>query len=248
MKTLTTLLTTGAMIAMIGCNPSTSGGPGTATSDSEKPRMGQTDNTFRLSAPQTATKLVQGDTLTFSVGIDRGAAFNQEVRLMFDDIPQGLSINPNKPVIRNSDEKADVTVTASDTAAVGEYTLRISGRPGDTGSDATTEMKVSISAREARSVSSVGTEQWEHERDAYVEEMRTELAALNARYYELQDRANDARGPEKVELERQLAQAELSLDAASRNLDEIANASHGRWATMKNGFSDAMQDLKSMFK
>lgn len=247
MKILMALMTTGAMFAMSACDQGTAGGPGTATPDSEKPTMGQTDNTFTLSAPMMATKLAQGDTLTFSVEIDRGEDFNQDVNLMFDDVPTGLSIAPNKPVIRSSDGKADVTITASDTATVGEYTLRISGRPDNTGSDATTEMKIEISERDVQNVSADESEQWQQERAEYIEEMREELAAMDAQYLELQERAADAQGPAKVALERQLAEAESSLDAASENLDEMENASPGRWETMKSGFSDAMRDLKSMF-
>lgn len=243
MKILTTLLASGAIVALAACNPSTTGGPGTAASDSEKPTLGQTDNTFTLNSPMMATKLEQGETLTFSIDIDRGEDFNQDVTLVFDDVPAGLSITPKNPVIRSIDEKADVTITASDTASVGEFTLRIAGRP-ETGSEAATEMKVEISERDSQSASA---EAWQKDRDDYVAAMREELAALEVQLQDLENRAADARGAEKEELDRQLAQAEERLDEASRSLDEMEDASPDRWETMKLRFADAMQDLKRMF-
>lgn len=59
MRTRAALILGCVAIAVYGCSPSTPGGPGTALPESEKPMIGQTENTFTLDPPMMATKLEQ---------------------------------------------------------------------------------------------------------------------------------------------------------------------------------------------
>lgn len=71
MRTRAALILGCVAIAVYGCSPSTPGGPGTALPESEKPMIGQTENTFTLDPPMMATKLEQGGKETVSISEDR---------------------------------------------------------------------------------------------------------------------------------------------------------------------------------
>lgn len=248
MRISTGLLMTGALIALCGCNQGAPGGPGTASPDSTKPMMGEADNTFALDLPMLSTKLDQGDTTTISVGIKRGTNFDQDVSLRFDDVPTGVSIMPDAPTIRRMDEKADITIVASDNASVGDFAVRIVGHP-DSGSDATAELALSIGEREMPVAADIDSDDALSERDAYIVEMRAELDALNAKYEALVTRAASVEGDERAELEKKVAEARQKLDAAEADLEEVKNnPASDRWEKVKDGWKNAMDDLKGMFE
>lgn len=137
------LLMAAAFIALCGCNQSTPGGPGTTAPESEQPMLGQADNTFTLDVPALATALEQGETEQTSISIDRGDNFAQDVTITFSDLPAGVSIMPNTPKIQKSEDKVEITVSATPTAAVGDYTVKVTGSPA-TGANAVAEMKITV--------------------------------------------------------------------------------------------------------
>lgn len=150
MKMLHALFLCGAALALYGCDQGTNtpGGPGTAIPDSEKPLLGETANTFTLDVPMIATSVKQGEMDTVSIGIDRGTNFDQDVALTLSDVPPGVTIDPASPVLSRTEETEELTVRAAPDAALGDFIVKISGRP-DTGASANAELKLSIGEGDA---------------------------------------------------------------------------------------------------
>jgi len=148
MKSIIALTCGAALIVLAGCNSGTPGGPGANkttdnTTTSNKPIVGHAEDTFTLDMPNLSTKLKQGEAKTVSIGIKRGKNFDQDVKLTFDKVPEGVTIEPADPMIPHGDKEIKVTVKASDTAAVGDFTVKALGHP-NTGPDATNEFKITI--------------------------------------------------------------------------------------------------------
>ena len=129
----------------VGCNKGgTAGGPGASnTSNQQGPRVGAADDTFSLKVPTLATKVKQTESQVVSIGIDRGKNFAQDVALKFENLPEGVTIDPAAPTLKSSDTEAKVTVKASDMAAVGDFTVKAVGHPAK-GADAANELKIAV--------------------------------------------------------------------------------------------------------
>jgi len=174
MKALAATLTAASIILISGCDTGTPGGPAvdrtttpmndreittptpaetetrpeTDTSvlqETSRAIVGPSDGTFTLDVPNLATTLKQGESKATSIEINRGDNMNQDVTLEFANVPPGVTVEPAQPVIKNGETEADVMITASADAAVGDYTIRVNGSPA-TGADATNEFKISIEA------------------------------------------------------------------------------------------------------
>ena len=148
MKSLCVGLLVAALAISTGCDgKSTSGGPGaTNTSGNKKPQVGQSENSFKLSPPKLATRLKQGEAKDDTIGIDRGKNFDQDVTLKFEGLPKGVTIDPASPTIKHGDKEAKVTVKAAGDAAVGDFTVKVVGKPND-GPEAANELKLTISQK-----------------------------------------------------------------------------------------------------
>src|SRR5262245_26023667 len=116
MKSLCVGLLVAAVAIFTGCNfKSTSGGPGaTDSSSNSKPQFGQPENSFKLSPPNLATRLKQGENKEVTISINRGKNFDQDVTLKFEGLPDGVTIDPSSPTIKHGDKEAKVTVKAAD--------------------------------------------------------------------------------------------------------------------------------------
>lgn len=131
--------------------PSTETTASTPAATTEKPALGtdanpiagDPENTFRLSTPTLATHLKQGEKKVVAIGISRAKNFDQDVTVKFTDVPKGVSIEPEEPVIKHGEKDVKVNVSAGDDAAVNDFTIKIIGHP-DTGPDATNELKLTI--------------------------------------------------------------------------------------------------------
>jgi hypothetical protein len=140
------LLTT-ALVALIGCNQGTPGGPGVTTNPPHKPpAYGEADNTFNLSVPRMSTTLHQGETKDVPIGIERGKNFDGDVTLEFADGPQGVTLDSANPVIKHGDTEAKVTLRATDDASLGDFTVKVTGHP-EKGADATSEFKITVAKK-----------------------------------------------------------------------------------------------------
>src|SRR4051812_44745360 len=131
------------MLTFVGCATGTSGGPGAMESD-RNPIVGQADETFQLS--MTETILRQGETKSISITIKRALNFEEDVTLRFPDLPKGLSIDKANPLIRHGDVEARFALTATDDAALGDFSLKVTGHPTK-GTDATNKFNVTVNQK-----------------------------------------------------------------------------------------------------
>jgi uncharacterized membrane protein len=148
MKKLLTVAVLALPLA-IGCdNQTTPGGPGATrpTSTTKAPMVGQAEDTFKLSAPTLSTHVTQGESKTATIGINRGKNFDQDVTLKFGELPKGVTIAPSNVVIKHGDKDAQVTITAAADAAIGDFTVPITGTPNK-GAVGSTDMKVTVAKK-----------------------------------------------------------------------------------------------------
>ncbi len=145
MKKLIPILLMGLMLSTAGCDmdKGKSGGPGAALPDSEQATIGQTDNAFSLDAPMTSTNIGQGEVKEIALGIDRGTNFDQDVKLAFSDVPAGLTITPASASLGKEDTEAKLSLSAAPDAAIGDFTIKVTGHPG-MGENAVTDLKVTV--------------------------------------------------------------------------------------------------------
>lgn len=247
MKKSMTILAISAALALYGCDTGTTGGPGTTTPESEKPMMGQTDDTFSLDLPMMSASVEQGEQETVSIGINRGTNFAQDVSLKFSNIPPGIHIQPEVPVIARTDEEVELLIHASEEAAVGDFTVQISGHP-ERGDDATAELSITVSKREMDAAAEVQMDQDRSDRDEEIARMRAELDALQAKYEDLEERASETTDDTREALNEKVADAKVKLEEAEENLEDARDASPDRWAKVKDGFRGAADELKGMFE
>jgi hypothetical protein len=126
--------------------------PAVTDSDAEKPAAPGTDanpiagdpeNTFRLDSPNLGVSIKQGETKVVSMGISRSTNFDQDVTLMFSDLPKGITVEPAEPMIKHGEKEVKFNVTAANDAAVNDFVIKVIGHP-TTGKDATNELKLSV--------------------------------------------------------------------------------------------------------
>jgi hypothetical protein len=153
MKNLHVGLVAMALVALNGCSQGTPGGPGAATTPSkpaattaQKPVIGMAEETFTLSVPTLSTHLTQGETKNASIGVTRGKNFDEDVTLKFDGVPKGITIDPASHIIKHGDTEAKLSFEAADDAALGEFTVKVTGHPTK-GADAKTEFKLTIAKK-----------------------------------------------------------------------------------------------------
>jgi uncharacterized membrane protein len=146
MKTQIVALLVAALVVCTGCNKGTPGGPGATNPNAKKPVVGQSDDTFTLSVPTLSTTLKQGETKTIAIGIKRGKNLDDDVTLKFADVPTGLTIEPASPAIKHGDTEAKLTLKAADNAALGDFTIKVTGHPTK-GADASNEFKLTVAKK-----------------------------------------------------------------------------------------------------
>jgi hypothetical protein len=139
------------LVTVIGCNQGTPGGPGAtgsppSTVTTQKPALGPSDETFNLSVPVLATQVKQGESKVASISVSRGKNFDEDVTLSFGQLPQGVTIEPAKPVIMHGETEAKITFQAADDAAIGSFTVGVTGHP-TRGADAKTNLNLSVAGK-----------------------------------------------------------------------------------------------------
>jgi len=146
----------GALVATaVGCTQQTPGGPGVAnpapssgatSTSANRPTYSDSADTFSLSVPTLATRVTQGESKTAKIGLSRGSKFREDVTLRFENVPQGISIDPLSPSIASGESDAAVNITADADAAAGDFSIKVIGHP-TTGADATSELKLVVSQK-----------------------------------------------------------------------------------------------------
>lgn len=134
MKILIAFFMIAGMIAVSGCWSKSSNQGGIVS----------VDESFSMTVPSSVT-VKQGDEANIDVFLNRGAFFKRDVQL--DLKANGISLSPTSILVRASD-KPDVKihVTASKTAAIGEYRVAVLGTPS-TGQPASTVFIVKVIAQ-----------------------------------------------------------------------------------------------------
>jgi len=151
MKTLFAASLVMALAAATGCNrDGTQGGPGTTNPDKSS------ENTFSLSVPSNvplmSTSLKQGGTTKVVIGIKRGKSFDQDVALKFEGLPTGVTIDQAGAQITHDKSEANLTLTAMDDAALGDFEIKVIGHPAS-GGDAINTFKITVDKKESFTVS-----------------------------------------------------------------------------------------------
>jgi len=99
-------------------------------------------DSFTLGLPRQAT-LKQGETQTVSISITRAKNFDQDVGLAFGHMPTGITLEPASPVIKHGDANAQITLTAADDAALGNFDIKVTGHPAK-GAEASHDLKLVV--------------------------------------------------------------------------------------------------------
>lgn len=108
------------------------------------PIAGDPENTFRLDAPNLATTVKQGETKVVTIGVARSKNFDQDVTLMFEGMPEGVTIVPAEPMIKHGEKEVKLNISAAADAAVNDFTIKVIGHPA-TGPDATNKFNLTVS-------------------------------------------------------------------------------------------------------
>ncbi len=143
----------GAAIATTGCSNGTPGGPGTDNDKDKKTTLQkaedlvvQPEGTYSLTMPLLPTSIKQGERKEVAIGIRRGKNFDEDVALKFDDLPQGVTVDPAATAIKHDQKEAKVFIKAADDAAVGSFTIKVTGH-ADKGKDASNELKITVAKK-----------------------------------------------------------------------------------------------------
>jgi hypothetical protein len=99
-------------------------------------------DSFTLKGPGS-TSLKQGEAKTVSISIKRDKTFDQDVALTFADLPKGVTLAPNAPVIKHGEAETEVTFTGTDDASLGKFDIKVTGHPAQ-GAVASNEFKLTV--------------------------------------------------------------------------------------------------------
>ena len=141
------------LLVICGCNEGTPGGSGVRTDTrtqgqvANKPVIGEARETFSLKPPMTSTSLKQGETKTASVAIQRGTDFDEDVKVTFSNVPNGVVVEPANSILRHGDKEMKISISAADDAALGNFTVKVTGQPSKGGPDAVNDFKLIIAAK-----------------------------------------------------------------------------------------------------
>ncbi|MBY0589631.1 hypothetical protein K2X85_20860 [bacterium] len=102
-------------------------------------------DTFKLSAPRTSS-IKQGAQQSVAIGIKRDKTFDQEIAVTFVDLPTGVTIEPSAPVIKVGEAETNVTMSAANDAALGDFAIKVTGHPAK-GADASKEFTLTVAGK-----------------------------------------------------------------------------------------------------
>lgn len=245
MKRFFTAILFALLITAMGCNQGTSGGPGATDPPSKAPLTGQTEDTFSLTIP--AVQLAQNESKTVIVGINRGKNFSEDVSLNLAGMPTGVTMDPATALIKRGDTDASLTLRAAGDAALGDFTVKVIGRP-TRGADAVTEMSVTIVKQDIEDMAAKSADSDKTTWEEYTIAAQDQLEQFKEKLAELKDRAANAEGQIKTDFERKVADAKIKLDEATAKFEELKSASADRWEKAKTGLANAFEDMKTIFE
>jgi hypothetical protein len=148
MRKLLTVLAVGTLVGLLGCNNAgTPGGAGASNRNkdgkNDNTHLSNAENSFTLSPPMTSTTVKQGEKTNVKIGISRGKNFGDDVMLSFSEPPKGVTITPAKAELAAGAKDATVSVEAAKDAAIGDFTITVTGKPKK-GPDAINTFKLTV--------------------------------------------------------------------------------------------------------
>jgi uncharacterized membrane protein len=156
MKTISTGLIVLALAAAVGCGKSTTESPQAAApaqpakpelTVAKKPIAGEADSTFSLSVPFEAVALIQGEEKPVLIGINRGENFGEEVAIKVSGLPAGVTVETSDPVIKHGSTGVTLLLKAAGDAALGDFTVKVTGHTASSGADFTQEFKITVAQK-----------------------------------------------------------------------------------------------------
>lgn len=113
----------------------------------EKPDAGEADRTFSLSVPFESVALTQGEDTSVLIGINRGESFREDVAVEVSDLPTGVTLATTDPSIKHGSTDATLKLKAASDAALGDFTVKVTGRMASSGADFTREFKMTVAEK-----------------------------------------------------------------------------------------------------
>lgn len=145
MKKLLASVLAAALVAVVGCEQkSPPGGPGAQKTDTgtTKTVRGQSSETFKLEKPSTVD-LKQGEAKEVAIKIDRGKVYNEPVKITFNSLPEGVTMEPASAEIESGRDQAVFKAKTTNNTPVGEKTIKVTATP-KTGEPTYQELKVKV--------------------------------------------------------------------------------------------------------
>jgi len=133
MKTAFAMVMALAVVTLFGCQISPRGGSAAK------------DEGFRIVVPKMTAQVKQGEIQTVDLSVLRDPLFKQDVKLQIK-ATKGISIEPTSATVKASGKpEVQLQITASKTAALGEYPVVVRGIP-DKGDPTSVEFTVKVVA------------------------------------------------------------------------------------------------------
>lgn len=111
------------------------------------PVAGEVEQTFSLSIPFETVDLVQEGETEVRIGINRGENFAEQVEVKISGLPKGVTVETKEPIITQGSTGVDLILKAASDAALGDFTATVTGQTASSGSDFSTEIKLTVSQK-----------------------------------------------------------------------------------------------------
>ncbi len=147
------------LVTLVGCSESSSRTPvatarGTEDQSAEpvrtvvnKPIIGESDEAFSLSVPLESVSLTQGQEQSVLIEINRGVDFREEVAIDVSGLPEGVTLVTADPVIKQNGTDATLMFKAAGDAAMGEFTVKLTGHTSNSGAESTKELTMTVAQK-----------------------------------------------------------------------------------------------------
>lgn len=127
-------------------------------------------------------------------------------------------------------------------------TLLLFGCGANPSSTPVSSSKMSIAKEKIGDAADATAEAAKAKRDEFVRDFQKGLDVLDTKLKALEASAAGATGDAKKELDEKVKVARAKRDVAAKKLHELKEASHDRWEKVKEGASNAFDDLKKAFE
>ena len=113
----------------------------------QRPIPGEASGTFNLSVPFESVSLTQGGSESVRIGINRGENFGEQVALELSGLPAGVTVETADPVIQHGSTGVALTLKAAADAALGDFTITVTGHTASSGADFSKEFKLTVAQK-----------------------------------------------------------------------------------------------------